>query len=291
LDGDFNSRVTLGAVGALWRLATFLSTRETRMSAKPREWDVFISHASEDKDTVARPLAESLQSSGVRVWFDEFTLRVGDSLSRSIDYGLANSRFGIVILSEHFFSKQWPQRELGGLVARAVDSQEKVILPVWHGITKKDIAKFSPTLADILALSTEQGIDNITIELVEAIKPQTQNGFAGISKSDLVIRVERVAFLHEPKPLLWQAIETKSRNVMKLLYESILQLGYTPDTFTCWDEDQTLVQYRAIPPRYLRELKNTVDEVLGKHITAITWRENKNIGFNLWVKLGKDIGD
>ena len=78
---------------------------------------------------------------------------------------------------------------------------------------------------------------------------------------------------------------------MKLLYESILQLGYTPDTFTCWDEDQTLVQYRAIPPRYLRELKNTVDEVLGKHITAITWRENKNIGFNLWVKLGKDIGD
>jgi hypothetical protein len=261
------------------------------MSVQTIEWDVFVSHANEDKDTVARPLAECLRSLGLRVWFDEFTLRVGDSLSKSIDYGLANSRFGIVILSQHFFSKQWPQRELGALVTRSVDSQEKIILPVWHGITKRDIAKFSPTLADIFALSTEIGIDNIAIELAEIIRPPNPNEFVGISKSDLVIRIERVAFLDESRPSSWQAIETKSRRVMKLLYESILKLGYNPDTFTCWDEEQTLVQYRAIPSRYFRELKRTIDGILNKHVSLIAWRENKNIGFNLWVKLGKDVGE
>jgi TIR domain len=70
-------------------------------------WDVFISHASEDKDFV-RPLAEVLQKSGLSVWYDEFALKVGDSLRRKIDEGLAKSRYGIVILSHAFFTKNWP---------------------------------------------------------------------------------------------------------------------------------------------------------------------------------------
>ena len=82
------------------------------------EWDVFISHAWEDKESIARPLAEALRARGLRVWFDEFTLSVGDRLRRSIDRGLANSRDGIVILSPHFFAKEWPQKELDGLIQR-----------------------------------------------------------------------------------------------------------------------------------------------------------------------------
>ena len=80
------------------------------------EWDVFISHAGEDKDQVARPLAKQLTALGVRVWYDEAALTLGDSLNRSIDAGLSRSRFGVVILSRHFFEKEWPQRELDGLV-------------------------------------------------------------------------------------------------------------------------------------------------------------------------------
>ena len=71
-------------------------------------WDVFISHASEDKETVARPLAEALARRGVKVWFDAEQLTLGDSLRRSIDQGLAQSRYGIVILSRRFFAKEWP---------------------------------------------------------------------------------------------------------------------------------------------------------------------------------------
>src|SRR5262249_3522295 len=62
-------------------------------------YDLFLSHASEDKDTIARPLYEALTSRGVTVWFDEAVLQLGDSLRRKIDEGLRVSRFGLVILS------------------------------------------------------------------------------------------------------------------------------------------------------------------------------------------------
>ena len=80
------------------------------------EWDVFISHASEDKDDFVRHLADRLRRTGLRVWFDEFTLTVGDSLRRSIDRGLTRSRYGIVVVSPNFLQKNWPQRDLMGLL-------------------------------------------------------------------------------------------------------------------------------------------------------------------------------
>ena len=75
-------------------------------------YDAFISHASEDKDSLVRPLAEALRDHHVEVWYDELSLQVGDSLRRSIDRGLAKSRFGVVVLSPAFFAKEWPQWEL-----------------------------------------------------------------------------------------------------------------------------------------------------------------------------------
>ncbi|MGH8547102.1 MAG: toll/interleukin-1 receptor domain-containing protein [Methylococcales bacterium] len=71
-------------------------------------WDIFISHASEDKDAIARPLAEALVGAGLTIWYGEFTLQLGDSLRRSIDRGLANAPYGIVILSPAFLATEWP---------------------------------------------------------------------------------------------------------------------------------------------------------------------------------------
>ena len=79
-------------------------------------YDVFISHASENKADVALPLANLLKRQGIKVWLDSFELKLGDSLSRSIDQGVAESRFGMVILSPEFLRKDWPRRELDGLV-------------------------------------------------------------------------------------------------------------------------------------------------------------------------------
>ena len=132
---------------------------------------MFISHASEDKDDVARPLAETLQVGGLSVWYDEFSLRMGDSLRRSIDRGVAGSRFGVVILSPNFFRKDWPQYELDGLVTRAV-SNEQEILPVWHDVTKQEVISYSPSLADKIARSTAtHTIEEIAQEILDLVLP------------------------------------------------------------------------------------------------------------------------
>lgn len=131
-------------------------------------YDVFISHASEDKEDVARPLAVHLQQLGLSVWLDEFELTLGDSLRRSIDKGLSRSRFGVVILSPAFFAKEWPNRELDGLVARE-DGSEKIILPIWHNVGKHEVAQFSPILADKLAVSSSGGIANVAEQINNAV--------------------------------------------------------------------------------------------------------------------------
>lgn len=134
-----------------------------------REYDVFISHASEDKDEVVRPLALALQNGGLRVWFDEFELKIGDSLRRKIDKGLASSRFGVVVLSKSFLGKGWTNYELDGIITRAV-SGEQVVLPIWHGITKQEVISYSPSLADKLARNTAtHTVDEIADEIIAVI--------------------------------------------------------------------------------------------------------------------------
>lgn len=140
-----------------------------------KAYDVFISHASEDKDEFVRPLAEELQSLGFEVWYDEFTLKVGDNLRRSIDSGLANARYGVVVLSGAFFAKKWPQYELDGLVTREMSGTngQKVILPIWHRVTKDEVMSFSPSLADKVALSSSnQSIKEIAQELAEVLRQE-----------------------------------------------------------------------------------------------------------------------
>ena len=98
------------------------------------EYDVFISHASDDQDFAA-PLASALSDAGLEVWYDEYELSLGDSLRQKIDTGLACSRFGIVIISPDFLLKNWTQYELDGLQARQMTG-DRVILPIWHRITR-----------------------------------------------------------------------------------------------------------------------------------------------------------
>jgi hypothetical protein len=135
-----------------------------------RVYDVFISHASEDKDSVVRPLALALRDEGLDVWYDEFELKIGDSLRRKIDAGLARSRFGVVVLSQAFFKKGWANYELDGLVTKAV-SGDQVLLPVWHNVSKDEVMAYSPSLADKLARSTAtHTIQEIAEEIASVVR-------------------------------------------------------------------------------------------------------------------------
>lgn len=135
-----------------------------------KEFDVFISHASEDKDDVVRPLAHALKLEGLKVWYDEFELKIGDSLRRKIDKGLATSKFGVVVLSKDFIKKGWTNYELDGIITKAV-SGEQIVLPIWHHITKKEVLDFSPSLADKLARNTSSyTVEEMAAEIAEVIQ-------------------------------------------------------------------------------------------------------------------------
>ena len=149
---------------------TIEQRRPTAAAPIVKRWDVFISHASEDKEEIAHPLAEALKERGLSVWYDTFTLKLGDSLRESIDRGLTESRFGVVILSKHFFAKRWPARELNGLTAIEIGG-EKVILPVWHGVTYDDVVRYSPTLADRKAISTGEDLEQIVAAIEAVVNP------------------------------------------------------------------------------------------------------------------------
>ena len=138
-------------------------------------WDIFISHASEDKEDIARPLAKALQQAGLTIWYDEFALLPGDSVSRSIKKGQNNSKFGLVILSPNFFAnKRWAMRELDGFVAREI-RDGKVIIPVWHKVTYDEVVQFSPDIADKLAIVTDCGVGHVVEQILRLFSDKNGN--------------------------------------------------------------------------------------------------------------------
>ena len=136
-----------------------------------KKYDIFISHASEDKDSLVRPLAMILERLSVRVWYDEFSLKLGDSLTTSIDIGLQESRFGLLVLSKSFLGKNWPDYEYRSLLTRQIDG-DKVILPLWYGVTKEDVKKYSLYLADIKAVSiTKDNYKAVIALILRVVRP------------------------------------------------------------------------------------------------------------------------
>ncbi len=172
--GGYSGKVSSSARILPGKLRPFVETPLSTIPSLVRnendvQYDVFISHASEDKKDVVTPLAKALQAGGLSVWYDDFELKIGDSLRRNIDRGIASSRFGIVVLSKAFFGKGWPNYELDGLVTKSVDG-DQVLLPIWHSITKDEVVSYSPSLADKLARNTTmQTVEEIAEEIVEVV--------------------------------------------------------------------------------------------------------------------------
>jgi len=122
-------------------------------NAETKEYDVFISHASEDKDGFVNEFKAELERRGVKVWIDDIAIGWGDSLRAKIDNGLKTSRFGIVVISRHYIRKGWTNYELDGLFEKEMTCG-KTILPIWHDISKKEVQDFSPALAGRKAMTT-----------------------------------------------------------------------------------------------------------------------------------------
>ena len=118
------------------------------------EYDVFVSHSTEDKESFANEFVQLLQDDfGLKVWYDAISIQWGDSIRTEIDKGLKKSKFGVVILSRSYISKYWTNYELEGLFQRESNGG-KLILPIWHNITKQEVQNFSPSLAGKMAMNT-----------------------------------------------------------------------------------------------------------------------------------------
>jgi hypothetical protein len=186
-----------------------------------KTWDAFISHASEDKDNIVRQLANLLEKMRVKIWYDEFSLKVGDSLSKSIDEGLQKSKFGIVIISKNFLEKKWPEYEYRSLLSKE-ENREKVILPLWHNISKEEVKKFSLFLSDKIALNTSKlSIEKISLQLVEIIRPDIyQNIKAYFLFKDLFkdartekVKVSKIKTPKKTRSKLSKPLEVRARNI------------------------------------------------------------------------------
>lgn len=116
-------------------------------------YDVFISHASEDKIPFVDTLVEELLQRGVKVWYDRHVLTWGRSIRQNIDAGLRQSKFAIVVLSEHYIQKYWTQKEFNALFSLGSKLGD-FILPIWHNITPERANEFSPMLSDSFALKS-----------------------------------------------------------------------------------------------------------------------------------------
>lgn len=228
-------------------------------------YDAFICHASEDKDTFVRELAEKLKSHGLNIWYDEFTLTVGDSLLRKINEGLLQSKYGIVIFSKDFFEKRWTRRELEGLVALEENGQKK-ILPVWLNVKREDILKTYPTLADLYAADASKGLNHVVDELLKVIKPNNETVEERYIQPT-VFFYDRIA---EAFPGIRGLYEINDKNeiisrLSILLREPLQFKGYYPSfvmfdmrggtmdirSYRVLNEDQILIVYDELRPRKL----------------------------------------
>jgi hypothetical protein len=268
---------------------------------KNDEWDVFISHASEDKDEIARPLAEALRAKGLRVWYDDFSLQLGDSLRQSIDRGLGRSLFGVVILSPRFFEKHWPQQELNGLVTREVNAT-KVILPVWHGVTFDDVRRYSMTLADRLAVQTSKGLAVVVEKIMTAVSSSVaETPTSGSRDSSFdgervrhVRQVVLYAMTYNGQQLLrWLLLQGRIECVQQFLPEISIETqnqqievavnaGIVPPRRGTWRSVPHLLHRQ--PRTQSSTRKRSIREISGRKMTPTSTSEYPPVQFSLSIR-------
>ncbi len=205
----------------------------------------FISHASEDKEIFVRPLAHALKKLGINVWYDEFSLKPGDSLRRSIDKGLVDCDFGIVILSRPFFAKEWPQRELDALLTAEIAGL-KTIIPIWHGVDQKYIASVSALLADKVALKSDSGVD-ATARRLAALLPDT----SGVDSNYIAEKLE-----------LFLSHETY---VLEFLNSSIRQRFLAIQAFNTEMQKQADAYFDSLTTEQIEKQQFEIDKKLQPH--------------------------
>jgi len=174
VDFDVSATNRNGLVNEVLNKGFYLSLRDREYARKRSESEkplAFISHDSKDKDILVRELAHELLSLMCPVWYDEYSLKVGDSLRSSIEKGLKEARKCIIVLSPNFLSNEgWSRAEFDSIFTREILEKTNVILPVWHNVGVKEVYDYSPRLADKVGLPSSLGVMELARRLNAAVK-------------------------------------------------------------------------------------------------------------------------
>ncbi|HEY6096296.1 MAG TPA: toll/interleukin-1 receptor domain-containing protein [Gallionellaceae bacterium] len=167
---SLNDKQHLNAIGTTLGLSIQVRDREyVRNCIELSKPAAFISHDSRDKDTLVRELARNM-SVRCTVWYDEYSLKVGDSLRESIERGLKEAKKCIIILSPNFISNGgWTKAEFDSIYSREIHEKRNVILPVWHNVSKNEVYEYCPRLVDRVALPSSIGVHALSEKLAQAI--------------------------------------------------------------------------------------------------------------------------
>ena len=133
---------------------------------KPR---AFILHDGRDKTSIAKPLANELKKLMCPVRYDQFSLRIDDSLSENIERGLKECSNCILILTPNFLSNEGWKREYDTMFTREIVEEQRAILPVWDDVSIGDVSVFSPILADRPAVQWSAGLSDVARKLLQSI--------------------------------------------------------------------------------------------------------------------------
>jgi hypothetical protein len=159
----------------LYNIGVHLTMKKSSFPIRNDYYDLFVSHASEDKDSFVRPLCTTLRMLGLNVWYDEFSINYGDSIRESIDKGLAKSSNAVIVFSPSYIKKAYPNYELNGIITQEIVKGEKVLIPIWYNINREEMLNFSASLTDRLSLIViNNNIEEIAKSIFEIVNKRKQ---------------------------------------------------------------------------------------------------------------------
>ena len=101
--------------------------------------DVFLCHSDKDHDQV-RGLYQDLTDLGFKVWFDEVSLKPGDSLIRGIGEGIRSAMTFAPVISPRSVTSAWVQKEISEAINGELSGARTKVVPIV--LEKTDLPPF-----------------------------------------------------------------------------------------------------------------------------------------------------
>jgi hypothetical protein len=136
--------------------------------------DLFISHASADREQYILPLSHALTTHGVSFWLDVNEIDWGSNIVLKINEGLRNTRYALLCLSKNLLARPWPESEMSTVLSMQNDKGEQRLLPLILN-SKEEVLDFYPFLAPLAYREFSAGVDVLASELATLVHRQTKS--------------------------------------------------------------------------------------------------------------------